>query len=196
VALRDDGVFDLSSHWPSMSDLLEQPDPADCVGRARGNRIGSLDTLMQATLARITQTPHFLAPCDLQVIKAAGVTFAASLIERVIEEQSKGNPALAADVRAHVLSILGGSLAGIVPGSSAAVKLQQILTERGLWSQYLEVGIGPDAEVFTKAPLLSAVGLGADIGIHPKSSWNNPEPEIVLAVDSGGLSKVRRLATT
>ena len=33
---------------------------------------------------------------------------------------------------------------------------------------------------------MAAVGPGALIGVHPKSTWNNPEPEIVLAVDSRG----------
>jgi fumarylacetoacetate (FAA) hydrolase family protein len=186
VALRDEGIFDLSSHWPTMSDLLEETDPAHCVGKISGTRIGTLETVIQATLDQNKQAPYFLAPCDLQVIKAAGVTFAASLIERVIEEQAKGNPALAVEIRTRVLNILDGSLAEIVPGSAKAAQLKQLLIAQGLWSQYLEVGIGPDAEVFTKAPVLSAVGLGADVGIHPKSEWNNPEPEIVLAVDSRG----------
>ena len=130
-----------------------------------------------------------MAPCDLQVIKAAGVTFASSLIERVIEERAKGNPALAMSIRTQVLDVLGGSLADIVPGSEKAQEVKAFLIQQGMWSQYLEVGIGPDAEVFTKAPILSAVGLGAEIGIHPSSSWNNPEPEIVLAVDSSGRIK-------
>ena len=186
VALRAGGVFDLSSHWSTMSDLLEETNPAACVVRAAGVRIGSLETVIQATMNQDSEAPHFLAPCDLQVIKAAGVTFASSLMERVIEEQAKGNPALAAEIRARILEILGGPLEHIVPGSEKAEELKQLLVARGLWSQYLEVGIGPDAEVFTKAPILSAVGLGADVGIHPKSTWNNPEPEIVLAVDSRG----------
>jgi fumarylacetoacetate (FAA) hydrolase family protein len=189
VALRAGGVFDLSSHWPTMSGLLEEANPAACVAHAEGLRIASLEAMIQATMNQDTSEPHFLAPCDLQVIKAAGVTFASSLIERVIEEQAKGNPALAADIRASILQILGGTLADIVPGSRKAEELKQLLVARGLWSQYLEVGIGPDAEVFTKAPILSAVGLGADVGIHPQSIWNNPEPEIVLAVDSRGRVK-------
>jgi fumarylacetoacetate (FAA) hydrolase family protein len=55
-----------------------------------------------------------------------------------------------------------------------------------MWSQYLEVAIGPDAEIFTKAPVLSTVGWGAEIGIRSDSSWNNPEPEVVLVVNSRG----------
>jgi fumarylacetoacetate (FAA) hydrolase family protein len=189
VALRDDGVFDLSARWPTMSDLLEENEPAARVHETPGRRLGSVNALILATLRRVHDEPHFIAPCDLQVIKAAGVTFASSLLERVIEEQAKGNPALAAEARARILEILGGTLAGISPGSQKALALKQLLIARGLWSQYLEVGIGPDAEIFTKAPVLSAVGFGADIGIHPDSKWNNPEPEIVLAVDSQGRIK-------
>ena len=194
VALRQDGVFDLTAHWPTMSDLLEEPNPAQSVASVPGKHIGSIETVLQHTLdskvsARGIIQPHFLAPCDLQVIKAAGVTFASSLIERVIEERAKGNPALALSIRTQVLDVLGGSLADIVPGSEKAQEVKAFLIQQGMWSQYLEVGIGPDAEVFTKAPILSAVGLGAEIGIHPSSSWNNPEPEIVLAVDSLGRIK-------
>ena len=195
VVLRQEGVFELSSYWPTMSDLLEEVDPAASALQAKGDHIGSVEMLLQQTLNQNQNQnqnqaqAHFLAPCDLQVIKAAGVTFAASLVERVIEEQAKGSPLLAAQIRAQVMQILGGSLADIVPGSSKAQELKTLLIGQGLWSQYLEVGIGADAEVFTKAPILSAVGFGADVGIHPKSEWNNPEPEIVLAVDSCGRIK-------
>ena len=174
VAIRSDGVFDLSQHFPTMSALLELRDPAETVRGTPGRHAGSVDTV------------QWLAPCDLQVVKAAGVTFAESLLERVIEEQAKGDPAQAEAVRIRVLDLLGGSLAGLVPGSDQAAKLKELLIQQNLWSQYLEVGIGPDAEVFTKAPVLSSVGTGAEIGIHPGSSWNNPEPEVVLAVNSRG----------
>jgi len=174
VAIRADGVYDLSREFPTMSALLERADAAAAVQAASGPNIGAIDTV------------QWLAPCDLQVLKAAGVTFADSLLERVIEEQAKGDPAQAEAVRARVQELLGGTLTGLVPGSPAAMKLKEMLIEQNLWSQYLEVGIGPDAEVFTKAPVLSAVGTGAEIGIHPKSEWNNPEPEIVLAVNSRG----------
>jgi fumarylacetoacetate (FAA) hydrolase family protein len=174
VAIRKDGVFDLSQQFPTMSGLLELPDPAGAVRDTAGRKVGAIDTV------------QWLAPCDLQVVKAAGVTFAESLLERVIEEQAKGDPAQAESVRVRVLELLGGSLAGLVPGSDKAMKLKQLLIAQNMWSQYLEVGIGPDAEVFTKAPVLSSVGTDAEIGIHPGSSWNNPEPEIVLAVNSKG----------
>ena len=174
VAIRKDGVFDLSQQFPTMSGLLELPDPAAAIRATPGRRVGAIDTV------------QWLAPCDLQVVKAAGVTFADSLLERVIEEQAKGDPAQAEAVRSRVLELLGGSLAGLVPGSDQAAKLKELLIQQNLWSQYLEVGIGPDAEVFTKAPVLSSVGPGAEIGIHPGSSWNNPEPEVVLAVNSRG----------
>jgi fumarylacetoacetate (FAA) hydrolase family protein len=174
VAIRADGVFDLSREFATMSGLLERPDAAMAARAIAGRRIGSIEET------------RFLAPCDLQVLKAAGVTFASSLLERVIEEQAKGDPSEADAVRARVLEVLGGSLTGLVPGSPKAMALKELLVGQKLWSQYLEVGIGPDAEVFTKAPVLSSVGPGAEIGIHPASEWNNPEPEIVLAVNSRG----------
>ena len=174
VAIRAGGVFDLSADFATMSGLLERPHPAAAVRAVAGRHIGSVEST------------QFLAPCDLQVLKAAGVTFASSLLERVIEEQAKGDPAQAGVVRSRVLELLGGSLAGLVPGSTQAMQLKALLVRQNLWSQYLEVGIGPDAEVFTKAPVLSSVGPGAEIGIHPDSEWNNPEPEIVLAVNSRG----------
>ena len=189
IVLREEGVFDLSATWPTLSGLLEEDDPAAAVRAAGGHRVGGIDELLRASIERRTDAAHLLAPCDLQVIKAAGVTFAASLLERVIEERAKGDPAAAAAVRARVLDILGGSLADVEPGSARAMQLKDLLVRQGLWSQYLEVGIGPDAEIFTKAPVLSAVGWGAQVGIHPGSLWNNPEPEVVLAVDSRGRVK-------
>src|SRR5687768_13945505 len=186
VALREDGVFDLSETVPTMSGLLELADPAAVVRKTRGRYIGTVDGLLHNSQRRGSDGPYLLAPCDLQVIKAAGVTFAASLVERVIEEQAKGDAAQAEAIRGRVLEVLGGSLAHIEPGSAKAQELKALLVRQGLWSQYLEVGIGPDAEVFTKGPVLSAVGIGAEIGIHPGSAWNNPEPEVVLAVNSRG----------
>lgn len=188
VAFREDGVFDLSSVAPTVSELLERDDAAEAVRRTRGTRVGSLDEILANTARRTRDAavPHLLAPCDLQVVKAAGVTFAASLLERVIEERAGGDPARAAEIRGRVQDVVCGDLQTIRPGSDEAMRLKALLLEQGMWSQYLEVGIGPDAEVFTKAPVLAAVGTGVDVGLHPASAWNNPEPEVVLAVDSRG----------
>ncbi|MDI9832773.1 fumarylacetoacetate hydrolase family protein [Streptomyces sp. KAU_LT] len=185
AAVRGQRVVDLTALSPTVSDLLERDDAADLVRGADGGRVWRLDELLQAPPGR-PDVPHLLAPIDLQVIKAAGVTFARSLLERVIEERTGGDPAQAARVRARVVHAVGGRLDGIRPGSPEAVKAKEALVAEGLWSQYLEVGIGPDPEVFTKAPVLSAVGTGADIGVLAASVWNNPEPEAVLVVDSRG----------
>lgn len=188
VAIRADGVYDLSEAVATMAGLLEREEPAAIVKAVKGRRIGGLDEILANTAkaAPDASLPRLLAPCDLQVIKAAGVTFVDSMLERVIEEQARGDAARAEAVRARVRAVIGDNLSAVRPGSEPAAKLKAVLIEQGMWSQYLEVGIGPDAEVFTKAPVLSAVGTGAEIGIHPKSEWNNPEPEVVLAVNSGG----------
>ncbi|WP_367846570.1 fumarylacetoacetate hydrolase family protein [Rhodoferax sp. WC2427] len=188
VALRPDGVYDLSAHYPTMSTLLDAAQPAEAVRKAPGQRLCSVDELLANSLpgSRNAALPHLLAPCDLQVVKAAGVTFAASLIERVIEEQARGDASRAQGLRSQVTGLIGASLADMRPGSPQAMALKTLLQEKGLWSQYLEVGIGPDAEVFTKAPVLASVGCGEDIGIRSDSAWNNPEPEVVLAVNSRG----------
>ena len=188
VAFRQDGVYDLSADVPTMSSLLETARPAEGVRRATGARVCSLEELLgnSTPATRDPARPFLLAPCDLQVIKAAGVTFAASLVERVIEEQARGDASRAHALRDQVMELVGNNLAEMVPGSSKALALKKLLQEKGLWSQYLEVGIGPDAEVFTKAPVLAAVGTGEEIGIRADSSWNNPEPEVVLAVNSRG----------
>ncbi|MER6625892.1 fumarylacetoacetate hydrolase family protein [Streptomyces sp. NPDC000931] len=185
AAVRGEDVVDLTALAPTVSDLMERDDAAAVVREADGGRTWRLDDLLQARPGR-RDVPHLLAPVDLQVIKAAGVTFARSLLERVIEERTGGDPAQAARVRARVVQVVGGRLEGIRPGSPEAVKAKELLVAEGLWSQYLEVGIGPDPEVFTKAPVLSAVGTGADIGVLGASVWNNPEPEAVLVVDSRG----------
>ncbi|MFJ3288464.1 fumarylacetoacetate hydrolase family protein [Streptomyces sp. NPDC086669] len=185
AAVRGEQVVDLTALSPTVSDLLERDDAATLVREADGGRVWRLDELLQAPPGR-PDVPHLLAPIDLQVIKAAGVTFAGSLLERVIEERTGGDPAQAAKVRARVVRAVGGRLDGIRPGSPEAVGAKEALLAEGLWSQYLEVGIGPDPEVFTKAPVLSAVGTGADIGVLAASVWNNPEPEAVLVVDSRG----------
>ena len=187
VAIREDGVYDLSSVAATMSTLLENDDPAKIVTLRAGRRIGSVDDILRNTVPSPDGAkPYLLAPCDLQVIKAAGVTIAASMLERVIEEQTRGEAGRAQEVRSRVRAVIGDDLGSVIPGSPDAMKLKALLIEQGLWSQYLEVGIGPDAEVFTKAPVLSAVGAGAEIGIHPGSEWNNPEPEVALAVNSRG----------
>jgi fumarylacetoacetate (FAA) hydrolase family protein/TRAP-type C4-dicarboxylate transport system permease small subunit len=188
VALRADGVYDLSRQHPTMSSLLDAPDPAREAREALGPRLcGVAELLANSGLdGRDENRPWLLAPCDLQVVKAAGVTFAASLVERVIEEQARGDASRAQGLRAQVQALIGDSLARIRPGSPQAMALKTLLQQQGLWSQYLEVGIGPDAEVFTKAPVLASVGPGADIGIRADSAWNNPEPELVLAVNSRG----------
>jgi fumarylacetoacetate (FAA) hydrolase family protein len=155
------------------------------VARAEGTALGSLAEIAGAPVGDPGRT-HFLAPCDLQAIKACGVTFARSMVERVIEERAAGDPLKAEAVRARVGAAIGDSLRDIRPGSLAAARVKAALIAEGLWSQYLEVGIGPDAEVFNKAQVLSSVGPGADVGLHPDSRWNNPEPEVVLAVSSRG----------
>ena len=188
VAVRADGVFDVTRAFPTMRDLCEADDPAADVAAVAGERIGDLSTVLDNTpeATRDPGGPFLLAPVDLQAIKAAGVTFAISLLERVIEEQARGQADRAAAVRAEVESALGGAVAGLVPGSPQAMELKKLLQAKGLWSQYLEVGIGPDAEVFTKAPPMAAVGTGASVGILAMSRWNNPEPEVVLVVNSRG----------
>ena len=187
VVLRSDGVFDLSARFATLSELLETESPLKAVRETQGTLIASVEELLANSTANPdTRKPFLLAPADLQVIKAAGVTFAASMIERVIEEQAAGDPAKAESVRAIVHNAIGDNLRSIKPGSEQASKLKALLIEQKMWSQYLEVGIGPDAEIFTKAPVLAAVGSGSQIGIHPKSEWNNPEPEVVLAVNSRG----------
>jgi fumarylacetoacetate (FAA) hydrolase family protein len=186
VAVRGDGVFDLSERFATVSDLLDEAEPARAANAAQGHRLGTLAGVLHNTGRGQPDAalPHLLAPIDLQVIKAAGVTFASSLLERVIEEQAKGDPSRADSVRADVQAAIGTNLATVKPGSPQAAALKAALQSRGLWSQYLEVGIGPDAEVFTKAPLLSAHGTGVAIGVRGDSAWNNPEPEVVLAVNS------------
>ncbi len=135
---------------------------------------------------RNTGKPWLLAPVDLQALKAAGVTFAISMLERVIEERARGNPAAAVEIRTFIKDLIGDDLSKLKPGSPEAMALKKVLMEKGVWSQYLEVGIGPDAEIFTKSQIMAAVGHGMDAGLNPISSWNNPEPEVVVVVASSG----------
>ena len=188
VAVRSDGVYDISRIAPTMRDLCEADDPADIVRSGEGERIGALADILANTPHdnRDSSKPWLLAPIDLQAIKAAGVTFVRSLLERVIEEQAKGAPEKAEAIRVQVEKELGGDLRRLKPGSREALALKDVLIAQGAWSQYLEVGIGEDAEIFTKAQPMSAVGHGMDAGLHPRSIWNNPEPEVVLVVSSRG----------
>ncbi|SDN43996.1 fumarylacetoacetate hydrolase family protein [Polaromonas sp. JS666] len=185
-----ESVFDLSSVAPTASQLLELPGVAKAVRAAVPSLprlAGTAEVLANSAAdARKPALPWLLAPCDLQALKAAGVTFVASMLERVIEEQARGDASKAEAVRKAVVGVIGDNLSSIKPGSPEADKLKEVLIAQGVWSQYLEVGIGPDAEIFTKSQPLSAVGTGAEVGIHPHSHWNNPEPEIVLAVNSRG----------
>ncbi|MEF3405547.1 fumarylacetoacetate hydrolase family protein [Agromyces sp. CCNWLW203] len=188
VAIRSEGVVDVSAHFATMRALTEQADPAAALAAVSGPVLGSLDEIVANTpdASRDTSRPWLLSPIDLHVVKAAGVTFPVSMIERMIEERARGAADSAPDVRGEVLALLGGSLDDLVPGSPEAAALKELLIEKGMWSQYLEVGIGPDAEVFTKAPVLATVGSGSDVGVLSKSAWNNPEPELVLVVASDG----------
>jgi fumarylacetoacetate (FAA) hydrolase family protein len=187
VTLRDGRLFDITSKdAPTMRDLLEREDIVGFIDAIPGEDIGSLDEIAAASREASGDTTRLIAPCDLQAVKACGVTFARSMLERVIEERAGGDAARAEDIRTRVVGVIGDSLRDLVPGSPEAQEVKRLLQQEGLWSQYLEVGIGPDAEVFTKAQPMSAVGWGAAVGLHPVSNWNNPEPEVVLAVDSTG----------
>ncbi|AUH33511.1 fumarylacetoacetate hydrolase family protein [Paracoccus tegillarcae] len=188
VLVRDGKVIDVTTpKVPTMRDLLELDDPAGWLATVTGEPVCDLAALEQPT--DDADALRLLSPADLQAIKASGVTFAESMVERVIEEQAAGDPDAAAEIRSRIGARVGDNLKGIVPGSERAAEVKRILQEEGLWSQYLEVGIGPDAEVFTKCQPMASVGWGARVGLHPISRWNNPEPEIVLAVDSQGRIK-------
>ena len=189
VKIIDGAVFDITGNYaPTMRDLLEMDDPAGFINGTRAVELGQLDEIAgnswthRGDAGRI----HLLAPFDLQAVKACGVTFAQSMVERVIEEKAKGDASQAEAIRQRCLDIIGASLADVKAGSDEAQAVKQALIEMDMWSPYLEVGIGPDAEVFTKAQPMSSVGWGAEVGLHPVSEWNNPEPEIVLAVNSRG----------
>jgi fumarylacetoacetate (FAA) hydrolase family protein len=188
VLVRDGDVFDVSAQFPTVHDVCELPDPAAAVADLEGRYVGSFAELLANTgsTLRDRARPWLLAPVDLQALKAAGVTFAVSMIERVIEERARGDLALAADIRNRVLVGVGADLHDLSPGSEEAARLKALLVEEGIWSQYLEVGIGPDAEIFTKGQILSAVGTAVPVGVLAASTWNNPEPEVALIVQSSG----------
>jgi fumarylacetoacetate (FAA) hydrolase family protein len=183
VSVRKGRVLDITSKaFPTMRDLCEHEDGARIIAQAEGRDLGAAEDLLSGKLDGVS----VLAPIDLQAIKAAGVTFASSMLERVIEEKARGDATLAEAIRADITRLIGDDLSKLVPGSAEAMALKESLIARQSWSQYLEVGIGPDPEIFTKSQVMSAVGFGAEIGVHPMSSWNNPEPEAVIAVNSRG----------
>ena len=188
VAIRREGVYDVSADFPTMHDLCERPSPAEALRFAQGPRIAALAEILAHTPRerQASDQPRLLAPVDLQAIKAAGVTFAQSLLERVIEERARGSREDAATARDAIVKALGDDMRRLKPGSPAAMRLKEALVAAGHWSQYLEVGIGPDAEVFTKSQPMSAVGSGDDAGFHSASQWNNPEPEVALVIASTG----------
>jgi fumarylacetoacetate (FAA) hydrolase family protein len=188
VKLEGENLIDITTAFPTMRDLCETAHPARAVGSAKGELIAPLEQVLANTPleTRDPQKAWLLAPIDLQSIKAAGVTFAVSMLERVIEERARGNPDAALAIRHGIRDLIGDDLSRLKPGSPESFKLKELLLEKNMWSQYLEVGIGPDAEIFTKAQIMSAVGHGQDAGLHPASHWNNPEPEVVLIVASTG----------
>ncbi len=188
IVVRGVEAVDISAVAPTVRDLCEVPMPAALAHDAAGEPIGLVADILANTPRdrRDPNKPWLLAPIDLQAVKAAGVTFAVSMLERVIEERARGAPEQAAGLRAEIGSLIGDDLARLKPGSDEAMALKALLIEKGMWSQYLEVGIGPDAEIFTKAPPMATVGHLAEIGVNPASTWNNPEPEIVLVAASSG----------
>ncbi len=189
VTVRDGVVVDITAKgMATLRDVAESGRAAEHVRSAPGRDIGDVAAIMANSEAARTDPaqPSLLSPIDLQAIKASGVTFVVSLLERVIEEQARGDKGRADSLRGEILELIGTDLSELVPGSDTAMKVKAALIERGVWSQYLEVGIGPDAEIFTKGQPMSSVGYGADVGLHPISSWNNPEPEVALLVTSKG----------
>jgi fumarylacetoacetate (FAA) hydrolase family protein len=187
VAVRQGELFDIGRSAPTMADLLAGADALELARHAPGHSLGSAQAWLARSLNAGAGDERLLAPCDLQAVKACGVTFAVSLLERVLEEQANGDPAKAAALRGELNAVIGADLSKIKPGSQAAIALKAALQAKGSWSQYLEVGIGPDAEVFTKTQPMASLGFGDRLGLHASSGWNNPEPEIVLAVDPNGV---------
>ena len=187
VTIKGNYIYDITSkEIPTIRDLLELKDINEYLESCDSTKLVSTEELLQSSLKKNSDM-FLLAPCDFQAIKACGVTFAKSMVERVIEERAAGDPKKAESLRNHIGGLIGDSLQNIIPGSEKANEVKKALISEGLWSQYLEVGIGKDAEVFTKAQTLSSVGYGAEVGLNPISNWNNPEPEIVLAVNSNGI---------
>ena len=193
VVIAGGRAYDLAHVVPTVSELLNGRDPVKMVREAVksgwARAMGEVAELISNSHAdrRDPRKPYLLVPCDLQALRACGVTFIASMLERVIEEHAKGDPLKAEEIRSSIGAEIGAELKSVKPGSPEAMRLKESLIRRNLWSQYLEVGIGPDAEVFNKSQPLSAVGVGAEIGIRADSSWNNPEPEVVLAINRAGM---------
>lgn len=189
VTVRNGEVFDITTQTaPTVRDVCEMNAPEKWVEQTSGEHIGDLATMLENSWeeAHDPSRPYLLSPIDLQAVKACGVTFVASLLERVIEEQARGDKSRADALRGEILSLIGTNLSDLVPGSDAAMEVKQALVAKGVWSQYLEVGIGPDPEVFSKGQTMSSVGYGANVGLHPVSTWNNPEPEVAVVVSSAG----------
>lgn len=189
ATVRGNTIIDITTpHAPTISALFELDDAACWVSSLHGEAIGSVDDIVANSLEsqKNLHRPFLLSPIDLQAVKAAGVTFAVSMLERVIEEQARGAPEKAAEIRVAIKELIGEDLRLLQPGSQRAAELKTLLIEKNVWSQYLEVGIGPDPEIFTKCQVMSSVGFGAYVGIDSRSAWNNPEPEIALAVSSSG----------
>ena len=186
ILVAEDGVFDLSAIAPTVAELINSGFDRSRLDPGKVRYLCSVQDLLHNSHSesRNSELPHLLAPVDLQAIKACGVTFMCSMLERIIEERAGGDSARAADIRAQLSAKIEGDIADIKPGSRDAEALKEVLQTEGLWSQYLEVGIGPYAEVFTKSQVLSAVGSGQQVGVLPFSEWNNPEPEIVLLVNN------------
>ena len=184
MLVRVDGDRLVEVGLATMAHLLREEDPA----RAATAFVGSWSVGLDDALAGIPDAskPHLLTPIDLQPIKAAGVTFVESMLERVIEEATRGDAAVAAETRARILATIGGDVARLRPGSPEAMRFRAEMLAAGRWSPYLEVGLGPDAEIFTKASPMSAVGTGMSVGVRSDSEWNNPEPEVVLVVTREG----------
>jgi fumarylacetoacetate (FAA) hydrolase family protein len=189
VTVRDGMVFDITAPGaPTSRDVCELDDPASYVATAPSRELTTAAELLENSIAsrRNPARPYLLSPVDLQAVKASGVTFVVSLLERVIEEQARGSPEKADAIRADIAGLIGHDLSKLKPGSAEAAAVKSRLIARGVWSQYLEVGIGPDAEIFTKCQPMASVGYGADVGLHPVSTWNNPEPEVAVIASSRG----------
>ncbi len=189
ATVRDNAIVDITARSAAtVSDICEMADPASYVRQAAGRPVAALDAIVADSLdtRRDASKPVLLSPVDLQAVKASGVTFVVSLLERVIEEQARGSADKANAIREDIAQLIGHDLSKLKPGSPEAMAIKAKLVARGAWSQYLEVGIGPDAEIFTKCQPMSSVGFGADVGLLPISTWNNPEPEIALVASSKG----------